>query len=269
MLFMTRIGLVLALPALFVCRPMLAQNAITSPSTAQPDPYAVFEARVFERAGGSLPYRLLKPLDYDAHQKYPLVLFLHGAGERGLKNDLQLIHGGRNFVDESMRRRHPAFILAPQCPGEKRWVEVPWDARSHKMPAEPSESLRVLFELISALQKEFSIDEGRVYGVALSMGGFGVWDILQRKPELLSAAVIICGGGDPAYVERFKSTPVWAFHGADDPVVTVERSRDMVNTLRAVGGRPVYTEYEGVQHDSWTRTFDNRLVWDWLFVQHK
>jgi predicted peptidase len=261
---------ILAFLTLLIARPMHAEEAITSPPKEQPDPYDVFEARVYTgAAGGALPYRLLKPLDYDSRQKYPLVLFLHGAGERGNKNDLQLVHGGRNFVDQSMRRRHPAFIVAPQCPDKKKWVEVPWEGKSHKMPAEPSEALRAVLELLPALQKEFSIDEDRVYGVGLSMGGFGIWDILQRKPELLGGAVIICGGGDPAYADRFKATPVWAFHGSDDPTVTVERSRDMVKALQAAGGRPIYTEYDGVEHNSWTQTFDNRLVWDWLFAQHK
>jgi predicted peptidase len=249
---------------------MHAQDAISAPPTKQVDPYSVFEARTFKKdAGAALPYRLLQPWHYDSQQKYPLVLFLHGAGERGSGNDLQLVHGGRNFVDEQLRRQHPAFVVAPQCPDDKKWVEVPWDGKSHQMPAEPSEPMRLVFELISELQKEFSIDDTRLYGVGLSMGGFGIWDILQRKPELLSAAVIVCGGGDPAYAERFKSTPVWALHGAADPLVKAERSRDMIKALKAAGGRPIYTEYEGVGHDSWTQTFDNRLVWDWLFAQHK
>jgi predicted peptidase len=96
-----------------------------------------------------------------------------------------------------------------------------------------------------------------------------VWDILQRKPELLAAAIPICGGGDPAYAEKFVATPVWAFHGDADPAVPVGRSREMIKALRAAGGMPIYTEYEQVGHDSWTQTFANRLVWDWLFAQRK
>ena len=267
---MTRLRLPLVLLLPLMGRPMHAQDAVSSPPKKVVDPYLVFEARTFKNdAGVALAYRLLRPMDYDPKQKYPLVLFLHGGGERGSGNDLQLVHGGRNFADEQWRRQHSAFIVAPQCPDERKWVEVPWDARSHKMPAEPSDTMRFILELIPALQKEFSIDDRRVYGVGLSMGGFGIWDILQRKPELFSAAVIVCGGGDPAYAERFKSTPVWALHGTADPVVTVERSRDMIKALKAAGGRPIYTEYEGVSHDSWTQTFDNRLVWDWLFAQHQ
>jgi predicted peptidase len=258
---------------------LLAQDAITpaseetkpeaTPSTAS-DPAAVFEPRVYKNAAdGALPYRLLKPIDYDPQQKYPLVLFLHGAGERGDDNEKQLIHGGRNFADEPWRRRHGSFVVFPQCPDEKKWVEISWESKSHTMPEEPSEPLRLVFELLPALRKEFSIDGNRVYGVGLSMGGYGVWDILQRRPELLAAAVIVCGGGDSAYAERFASTPVWALHGAADPSVTPDRSRAMVRALQVAGGRPIYTEYEGIGHDSWTQTFDNRLIWDWLFAQRK
>ncbi len=240
----------------------LAQNS--APSANE-----VSEARVYAEDGGKLPYRLLRPIDYDAKQKYPLVLFLHGAGERGDDNALQLLHGGRNFIEEGFRKRHPAFIAAPQCPADKKWVDVPWDAQSHKAPPEPSPTMKQVFGMLAALQKEFSIDPGRTYVVGLSMGGYGTWDVAQRRPEMVAAAVPICGGGDPEYAERMQAMPVWAFHGAADELVPPSRSRDMITALEAVGGRPIYTEYEGVQHDCWTRTFDNRLMWDWLFAQHK
>jgi predicted peptidase len=230
----------------------------------------VFEAREFTGAAGKvLRYRLLAPLEVEPGATYPLVLLLHGAGERGDENARQLIHGGKAWADEALRRRHPAFVVVPQCPADRRWVEVPWDGKEHAMPAEPSRPLGLTFELLTALQQELPIDAGRIYGVGLSMGGFGVWDVLQRKPELLAAAVPICGGGDPNYAAGFAATPVWVFHGADDATVVVDRSRAMVKALVAAGGQPIYTEYEGVEHDSWTQTFDNRLVWDWLFAQHK
>jgi predicted peptidase len=263
-----------ALQLLFMVTAMAVgwQTAYSQDATPpQPaDPREVFEARVLETTGGAaFPYRLLKPLEYDPQQQYPLVLFLHGAGERGDDNEKQLVHGGRNFAHEAMRRRHPAFVVFPQCPTEKRWVEVPWDAEAHTAPKDPSETMQSVFELIDALQKEFSVDESRIYCVGLSMGGYGAWDLLYRKPDLLAAAVPICGGGDPATIEKFKHVPIWAFHGDLDPTVPVNRSREMVKALEAAGARPIYTEYEGVPHDSWTQTFDNRLVWDGLFAQRK
>jgi predicted peptidase len=249
---------------------MHAQNAPTQPSTeSSSDANQVFEARTFEGEGGKLPYRLLKPLDYDKTKKYPLVLFLHGAGERGSSNDLQLKHGGRNFAAESVRKRYPAFVIAPQCAEGKKWVEVPWDAKSHTAPADPGPTMKLVYSMLEALRKEFSVDDSRLYVMGLSMGGYGTWDMLQRRPDMFAAGVPICGGGDPAYADKLKSIPIWAFHGDADPAVAVSRSRDMIQAIREAGGRPVYTEYEGVGHDSWTRTFDNQLMWDWLFAQHK
>jgi predicted peptidase len=233
------------------------------------DPHTVFEARVFEGEDSKLPYRLLRPLHYDPARKLPLVLFLHGAGERGDDNQKQLVHGARNFAQEAMRRRHPASVVFPQCPAEKKWVEVPWSAAGHAAPEDPGETMRAAFALVDSLTEEFPIDADRIYGVGLSMGGYGLWDMLQRKPDMLAAAIPICGGGDPRLAEGFKATPVWAFHGDQDEAVPVGRSREMIKALEAVGGRPIYTEYEGVGHDSWTQTFDNRLVWDWLFAQKK
>jgi predicted peptidase len=261
---------------LWVSSTMSSNVHAVEPESATPvvEGADAFEAREFKSGdGGVLRYRLLKPLGYDnptdKTAKLPLVLFLHGAGERGDENVRQLIHGGKTLASEELRQRHPAFVVAPQCPEKKRWVEVDWDADSHTMPAEPSESLRRVFELLEALQGEFSIDKSRIYAVGLSMGGYGTWDILQRQPGLLAAAAPICGGGDPARAGAFVETPVWAFHGADDTTVKPERSRQMIEALKAGGGRPIYTEYEGVGHNSWTQTFENRLMWDWLFAQRR
>lgn len=257
-------------PGLWLLVVMIASTMHAQDAAPPADPLAASEARVFRSAdGASLPYRLLAPPQVDPQQRYPLVVFLHGAGERGDDNAAQLVHGGRNFADAPARRRHPAFVIFPQCPAERKWVDVPWDGRTHAMPAEPSGPLGSVLELVAALQQELPVDASRIYGVGLSMGGYGTWDVLQRKPELLAAAIIVCGGGDPAHAEKFAATPVWAFHGAADPVVIPDRSRAMIAALRAAGGRPIYTEYEGVGHDSWTATFDNRLVWDWLFAQHR
>ena len=253
--------------------PMAEAQAQPSPSASAPvAPDAVFEPRIFRSGDGrTLPYRLLRPPESHSapkSAKYPLVLFLHGAGERGADNSLQYLHGGAVMAASEFRRRYPAFVIVPQCPKDKRWVEVPWTDDAHTMLPEPSESLALAFDIIDAVRREFPVDDARLYGVGLSMGGFGVWDVLQRRPELLAAAVPICAGGDPAYADRFESTPVWAFHGDADNVVKVRRSREMIDALRAAGGRPVYTEYEGVGHDSWTQAYaDPEGVISWMFEQ--
>ncbi len=224
---------------------------------------------VFETGKGKLPYRLLAPDDYDPKKSYPLVIFLHGAGERGTNNEAQFVHGVSPFAKEAGRKSHPCFLIAPQCPPGKRWVEVDWSAKAHTMPAEPSEPMALLLELLPQLQKRYSIDPKRIYVTGLSMGGFGTWDLLARRPSLFAAAVPICGGGDEATAARIKDVPVWVFHGDRDGVVKVERSRNMVAALRKAGGKSKYTEYKGIGHNSWTQTYNDPAVLKWLFAQRR
>jgi predicted peptidase len=229
-----------------------------------------FEKRSYvDETGATLPYRLLKPSHAADGKKYPLVIFLHGAGERGTDNVKQLVHGMADFASDEIMKKYPAFVVAPQCPEERQWVEVAWSADEHTQPKEPSVPLRQTFELIDQLAKELPIDIDRIYITGLSMGGFGTWDAIHRKPALFAAAVPVCGGGDPAGAEHMKSVPVWAFHGDADGAVKVRRSRDMIAALEAVGGTPKYTEYPGVGHDSWTATYRDPDLYAWLFAQSR
>ena len=229
-----------------------------------------FEPRTYTDAAGSkLLYRLLTPKDYDAKKKYPLVVFLHGAGERGNDNSKQLVHGMADFASDESMAKNPAFVIAPQCPTGEKWANVDWSADKHDMTTKPADSLRLTVELIAALQKEFSIDADRLYITGLSMGGYGTWDALQRYPDLFAAGAPICGGGDPAQAANFKNVPLWAFHGDADTAVKVQRSRDMIAALEAAGGKPKYTEYKGVGHDSWSASYKNPEFHTWLFAQKR
>ncbi|MBY0525200.1 MAG: prolyl oligopeptidase family serine peptidase [Gemmataceae bacterium] len=226
------------------------------------------EKRTFtDGKGKTLPYRLLKPEDYDPKKAYPLVLFLHGAGERGTDNDKQLVHGVPDFVKN--RKEYPCLLIAPQCPANVKWVDVDWGADSHKQPAEMTEPMRLTLELIPALQKEFTIDTKRIYATGLSMGGYGVWDIVVRKPDLFAAAVPICGGGDEATAKQIAKLPVWAFHGAKDGAVKVSRSRNMIDALKKTGGEPKYTEYPNEGHGSWVPAYRDAEMFKWLFAQKR
>jgi predicted peptidase len=219
--------------------------------------------------GAKLLYRLLKPTQYDSQVKYPLVLFLHGAGERGDDNIRQLVHGMNDFASDETMAKYPCFVVAPQCPKEQKWVDVNWSATGHAMPARAADPLRLTMEAIAALEKQFSIDPARIYVTGLSMGGYGSWDAIARYPDRFAAAAPICGGGDPAQAGRFAQLPVWAFHGGKDGVVKPQRSREMVEAIKAAGGTPKYTEYPDAGHDSWTATYKDPEFFAWLFAQRR
>ena len=224
-----------------------------------------YEARVFTSPeGGTLPYRLLQPIEHKG--KVPLVLFLHGAGERGNNNADQLRNGAPLFV--KARDRFPCYVAAPQCPADAKWVDWDWSKPFTVQPREPSAPMKLVLGLLDALPKEFAdIDLDRVYITGLSMGGFGTWDLVTRFPERFAAAVPVCGGADPAKAPDIARLPVWVFHGSADPVVTVEQSRRMIAALQAAGGQPLYSEYPNVQHDSWTAAYQEPQLLPWMFAQ--
>lgn len=229
-----------------------------------------YEARIFKTANGEkLRYRLLIPRNYDAAQKYPLVLFLHGAGERGSDNAAQLTHCASTFTRPENREKYPCFVVVPQCPKDQKWVDIDWQVRDLVQPPEVSAPMRLTLSLLDALAKEFTIDQDRVAITGISMGGFGTWDVLTRFPECWAAAVPVCGGGESRKAARAARVPVWCFHGDADQVIKVERSRAMIAALQEAGGNPKYTEYPGVAHDSWTPAFAEPDLLPWLFAQRK
>lgn len=234
------------------------------------DPKQAFEPRVFDGPDGlKLPYRLLKPVNHDPNKAYPLVLFLHGAGERGTDNTIQLVHGMADFASDLNRLRYPCFVMAPQCPAEQKWVEIDWTLDAHEMPPEPSSALKLTLAAMDQLATEFRIDAQRLYVTGLSMGGYGTWDLIQRFPDKFAAAVPVCGGGDEKYASRLAKLPIWAFHGVHDTAVKPHRSRRMIAEIQAAGGKPGYTEYPDVGHDSWHRAYSDPHMMSWLFKQRR
>jgi polygalacturonase/predicted esterase len=229
-----------------------------------------FEAKVYETEyGESLNYRLHSPIATRNTEKYPLVLFLHGAGERGRDNTLQLKYGVDDILAFSKKNNHPIYMLAPQCPSSQQWVNVPWNEDSHTMPENPSTPMRLTLELMDTLIKNLPIDPNRLYVTGLSMGGFGTFDVIQRRPEQFAAALPICGGGDTKLANIIKGIPLWIAHGDMDPIVSVMRARDMVDTLELAGASPRYTEYHDAGHSTWGPTYRNDVILNWLFSQVK
>lgn len=242
---------------------------VKSPVADGADPRDQLQKRVYCDAGGeSIPYRLLVPADYDPQKKYPLILFLHGAGERGDNNEAQLVHAQvlRLATDES----RPAFLVAPQCPRGSKWVEVSWNFKTpHETPKEPSTPMRLTLEVLDALDKEFSIDPDRRYVTGLSMGGFGTFDALVRRPDYFAAGIPICGGADDSRAKEIAHVACWVFHGSADGAVPVVRSRTAVEALKKAGGKPKYTEYEGLGHFVWGKAYEEPELLDWLLSQRR
>ncbi len=227
---------------------------------------AVTEAKVYKNASSAtLNYRIHSPAKLEAGRKYPLVLFFHGAGERGADNAMQLVHGVWPTLSYMKEKGIEGYLIAPQCPSGKQWVDTPWSLTSHKMPTDPSVSMALALELLERSMKELPIDPNRVYVTGISMGGYGTWDIVQRRPELFAAAMPVCGGGDSTLAWKIRSVPIWVFHGDRDGAVPVTRARQMVSALWQCDGDVRYREYPGVGHNCWVPTYDDHAVLDWLF----
>jgi len=219
--------------------------------------------------GESLPYRLFTPPDAGHTGRIPLILFFHGAGERGHDNTSQLVHGIAPILTYLQSSGTAASIIAPQCPTDRQWVNTPWNALTHPMPKYPSLPMKLALELIASKIQELPIDPDRVYVTGLSMGGYATWDALQREPDRFAAGVAVCGGGDPLMAGRFKTIPVRVYHGALDTAVPVERSRTMVAAIQAVGGRVTYKEYPATGHAVWEEAYTDPDLYPWLFAQHR
>ena len=156
--------------------------------------------------------------------KVPLVVFLHGAGERGTNNVAQLVHGVTELVKWMDAHEKGFMLFAGQVPAGRRWVEVPWNAPSHTMPVEPSETMELALELLDKLLADPSVDASRVYVTGVSMGGYGTWDAVCRRPEIFAAAMPICGGADEAQAPKIAKVPLWVFHGSKDAAVPVSHA---------------------------------------------
>ena len=198
----------------------------------------------------TLDYLLFLPQDYgkEADKKWPLILFLHGAGERGSDVNKVKVHGPPKVEEQT--KDFPFVVVSPQCP-EGRW----W---------EPEEVAALLDEV----QSKHKVDPDRVYLTGLSMGGFGTWETATQYPDRFAAIAPICGGGRPYSARRIRNLPAWVFHGEKDEVVPIKRSEEMVEALKQAGGDVKFTRYPEAGHDSWTATYDNPELYDW-FMKHK
>jgi predicted peptidase len=228
--------------------------AAASMQTAQ-----TFEKSVKKKVRAN--YLLYLPKDYSATSKksWPLMLFLHGAGERGTNLARVAVHGPPKLVGQG-KRDLPFIIVSPQCATGERW------------------KTDVLTALLDDVALKYRVDTNRIYVTGLSMGGYGAWALATEHPERFAAVVPICGGGEivpillasPKKKAALKSLGVWAFHGAKDPVVKLEESEKMINAFKQIGAADVrLTVYPEATHDSWTETYENEKLYDWLLAHRR
>jgi predicted peptidase len=199
----------------------------------------------------SCKYLLFLPESYGEKKKaWPMILFLHGAGERG--DDLSKVkrHGSPKIVEK--QKDFPFIVVSPQCPADDWWTEKD----------------EVLINLLDDIVARYDVDKERIYLTGLSMGGYGTWTLASKYPNRFAAITPICGGGKRFLARRLKDVPVWAFHGAKDRVVPLKESEEMVKTIKAVGGNAKLTVYPEAGHDSWTATYNNQKLYDW-FLKHR
>lgn len=237
--------------------------------------FAQFTSASFQYIGYKLPYQIMYPENYDSSKRYPLVVFLHGAGERGNDNQKQLTHG-KQFLIDNFRINYPAIVIAPQCPVDDYWANVRRNEINGRseftfgLTDKPTRSMETLISLVNWWVSSGLIDTNRIYTGGLSMGGMGTFELLWRMPNTFAAAFPICGGSANDILNLYaKNTAVWIFHGEVDNVVSPDFSRNAYNRLKELGCDVKYTEYEGVNHGSWNNVFAEKELIPWLFDHKK
>ncbi len=243
---------------------ILASLCLMLPLTANAYDINESEKLTYTNSDTTLPYRLILPENYDESKEYPMIVFFHGAGERGNDNELQFFHCVQYLHDNTPE---PCIILAPQCPLNNQWVDTPWSLGAYSVDNVPeSNEMKAVVELIGELQTKYSVDSDRIYAAGISMGGFATWDAIMRHNDLFAAGIPVCGGGDISKAELLKETPIFTFHAVNDSAVPVSGTRDTVNAIKNAGGEKIeYTEYTTGGHGIWNQAFATEGLLDNLF----
>ena len=246
-------------------------------STAYSQEKSLYVKQLFIEKTDTLPYRILYPENYNPEKRYPLIVFLHGSGERGNDNENQLIHGAELFLRDSIRKKYPAIVVFPQCSANSYWsnVNIVTDAKNgnrsfqYSTGSKPTVAMHLLMNLIDDLKHKYAIQNKKIYISGLSMGGMGAFEIVRRKPNLFAAAMPICGGANPATAKYLLKTKWWIFHGEKDDVVNSQYSKDMAAAIVNEGGSAKLTIYPNANHNSWDSAFAETNFMRWMFSNHK
>ncbi|RYD73717.1 MAG: hypothetical protein EOP84_21090, partial [Verrucomicrobiaceae bacterium] len=236
--------------------------ALVATSAYGRDPLTGSEALTFTDGSSSLQYRLYRPAGWDAPgANFPVVLFLHGAGERGSNNTSHVSSHIQGLIDATASGEFAAYLIAPQVPSGQQWTDVSFGTGSYSNPALNSPIISNPLRLTLGLMDQFvagaGVDESRVYITGLSMGGYGTFDAIARRPDLFAAALPLSGGGNLSFAETYSDIPLWAFHGAVDPTVPASGSRNTINAIESAGGtQERYTELADKGHVIWSPIYD-------------
>ena len=230
-----------------------------------------FSKELFVSDKDSLPYRLLLPKNFDNAKKYPLIIFLHGVGERGNDNELQLVHGKDLFINMNRNNNFPSIVAFPQCSKNSYWANVSRINNSFSFSDNPTEnkSLKLVEGMINELQSNFKINSNQIYIGGLSMGGMGTFELVYRNPDMFAAAFAICGGANPKIGEKISKTNWRIYHGDKDFVVPVKLSIDMYNSIKSFNKNVYLKIYPDVNHNSWDNVFREPDLFPWLFSNSK
>lgn len=233
----------------------------------------LYREKNYTSKSDTLPYRIMYPKNFNPNKKYPLVIFLHGSGERGDDNQMQLTHGATLFARDSVQEKFPAIVVFPQCKASSYWSNVIINeenggTRSFEFinGGAPTHSMKMLINLVKHLSKEKYVDDERIYLGGLSMGGMGTFELLSRMPNVFAAAIPICGGGNPVPTKKYaQKVKIWIFHGEQDNVVSPEYSKIMAKAIKENGGDVRLTLYPNANHNSWDSAFAEPELLPWLF----
>ena len=229
---------------------------------------------------GPLPYRLHLPKNYNGGMyHYPVLIFLHGAGERGNNNESQLKNAAQNLFNDLNSPIYQSIAIFPQCPSEtntedsdlNQWVDTPWSKGNYSVDEVPeSNDLKAVLQILNDLKDNYSVNNKRIYVMGLSMGGFGTWDLIMRHTDLFAGAIPICGGADTSYAHKLVDMPIYTIHGTSDDVVPYTGTKSMVEAIKNLGGTSItYEELNGYGHNVWDYASKKVGLMEWLFSKRK
>lgn len=234
-----------------------------------------FMASSFKGAWGTLPYQYLAPKDVKTDSLYPVVLFLHGSGERGSDNLKQLTHGASIFLEEKNRATYPCHVYFPQCPDTLKWVNYSYESPTYRAEDSTSIMMHQLIDFFDWITQQKGVDQKRIYVMGLSMGGYATWEMAAHRSTHIAAIVPICGGADTSYAKTLSTIPTRIYHGEQDKVISVKRAYEIQeamtlhqNELKILVPHELII-YPEVQHDSWEKAFLDEQLFPWLFDQRK